>query len=300
MFRILAAHARLISMTSGVALLREIVDSCTDAEKKAAEYLLAEPKTAVFCTVAELARRADTSAPAVVRLCKRAGLSGYRELQLLFAHDLYAPASPEEPAPDFELDSSRSVEEIASDLVERSRKSFDRVLALVKPQVYEEVADAIVSARAIAVFGLASSGLVASDLAQKLVRVGLACSFSFDSAVQVSAACGLRAGDLAIAVSYSGRTPSVLQCAREAKASGARLVAITTPGSNPLARMADLVLPTPATESFFRLDASLSRATQFLVVDILYSTLVSRNIEMAMPRIERSMRATHLPERSGK
>ena len=69
-------------MIGGLSLLREIIDSCAGAERKAAEHILAEPRTAVFCTVAELARRAGTSPPAVVRLCKRAGLSGFRELQL--------------------------------------------------------------------------------------------------------------------------------------------------------------------------------------------------------------------------
>lgn len=284
-------------MTSGVALLREILGSCTEAEKKAADYLIAEPKTAVFCTVAELARRADTSAPAVVRLCKRAGLSGYRELQILLARDLYIPEAPEEPAPDFELDSSRTIEEIATDLVDRSKKSLDRVLALVNPQAYEEVASAIIKARSVAAFGVAASGLVAYDLSQKLVRLGVPCSFSLDAHIQIAAACGLDSRDLALAISYSGRTASVLQCAEEARASGARIVAITTPGANPLARMADIVLPTPATESVFRAGASLSRTTQLLVVDILYSTLISRNIEMVIPRIERSMKATHQPER---
>src|SRR5512145_1754509 len=102
-------------MTSGVALLREIVDSCTESERKIAEYLIENPKTAVFCTIAELARQADTNPPAVIRLCKRAGLSGYRELQILLTRDLYSNpgAVADEPPPAFELDSSQSVEVIA-------------------------------------------------------------------------------------------------------------------------------------------------------------------------------------------
>jgi DNA-binding MurR/RpiR family transcriptional regulator len=125
------------------------------------------------------------------------------------------------------------------------------------------------------------------------VRLGVPCSFALDAHIQIAAACGLDSRDLAIAISYSGRTESILKCAEEARASGARIVAITTPGASPLARMADLVLSTPATESVFRAGASLSRTTQLLVVDILYSTLISRNIERVIPRIERSMKATH-------
>lgn len=283
-------------MTSGTALLREILDSCTEAERKAADYLLAEPRAAVFCTVAEVARRAGTSAPAVVRLCKRAGISGYRELQLLLAKDLYAPADPEEPAPAFELDSSRSVEEIAGNLVQQGKEAFERALSLVQPRVIEEACARISAARSVAAFGVGASGLVAYDLYQKLVRIGIPCSFAFDPHLQITAACGLGPADVAVAVSYSGCTPALLRAAEEARAGGAALVAICTPGQHPLAKLATHLLPIPATESLFRQGASLSRSTQLLMVDILYGTLVSRNIERAMPLIERSMRAVHARE----
>ncbi len=281
-------------MTSGVALLREIEPNCTSAERKAAEYLLSDPKTVVFCTVAEIARRAGTSAPAVIRLCKRAGLSGYRELQLLFARDLYTPETAEEPAPDFDLDSTATIEDLSKEIVDRSKNSLDRLLALVNQSDYEEAATAIGRARSVASFGVGASGMVAYDLSQKLVRVGIPCSFYFDEHLQIASACGLLKNDIAIAISYSGRTLSVLKCAEEAHNSGAKLISITTTGSNPLARMSDIVLATPATESLFRLGASLSRSTQLVVVDILYYAIVSRNIERTVPLVERSMKATHI------
>ncbi|MEN6477844.1 MAG: SIS domain-containing protein, partial [Rectinema sp.] len=112
-----------------------------------------------------------------------------------------------------------------------------------------------------------------------------------------TAACGLGAQDIAIAVSYSGRTASVVQAAEEARTSGARLIAVTTLGQNPLAHIADILLPIPVTESVFRQGASLSRSTQLVVIDILYASLVSRNIERVIPLIERSMRATHPSEK---
>jgi RpiR family carbohydrate utilization transcriptional regulator len=285
--------SRDTKMTSGVALLREILDSCAGTERKVAEFLLAEPRTAVFCTVAELARRAETSPPAVVRLCKRAGLSGYRELQLLLARDLYSGTESGEVGPAFELDSGQSVETIARNTVDRSKEALDRVLALLNPQAIEETAAAIAAARSVLVFGLGASGLVAYDLAIKLSRLGIPCTFSFDSHVQIASACGLDSRDVAVAISYSGRTSSVVQAAEEAKQSGARVAAITCLGASPLARLTDILLAIPTTEPIFRQGASLSRSTQLVVVDILYGVLVSRNIERAIPLIERSMRATH-------
>ncbi len=282
-------------MTSGVALLREIVDSCTESERKIADYLIDNPKTAVFCTIAELARQADTNPPAVIRLCKRAGLSGYRELQILLTRDLYSTPDPEaeEPPPAFELDSSQSVDIIARTIVSRTTDAVERVLSLLNTGAVEEAAAAILAARSVAIFGVGASANVAYDLYQKLSRIGIPCSFAFDADVQISVACGMTVADVAVAVSYSGKSTHTVSIAEEAKRSGARLVGITSVGQSTLSKLADIVLNVPATEPLLRTSASLSRATQLVMVDILYATVICRSIEVSIPRLERSLKAVH-------
>lgn len=282
-------------MTSGVALLREILESCTESERKIAEYLIENPKTAVFCTIAELARQADTNPPAVIRLCKRAGLSGYRELQILLTRDLYANAETanEEPPPAFELDSNQSVETIAKTIVSRTTDAIERVLSLLNTGAVEETAAAMLAARSVAIFGVGASANVAYDLYQKLSRIGIPCSFSFDADVQMTVACGMTAADVAVAISYSGKSAHTIAIAEEAKRSGARLVGIMSVGQSALSKMSDIVLNVPTTEPLLRTSASLSRATQLVMVDILYATVICRSIEQSIPRLERSLKAVH-------
>lgn len=282
-------------MTSGVALLREILESCTESERKIAEYLIDNPKTAVFCTIAELARQADTNPPAVIRLCKRAGLSGYRELQILLTRDLYAnaEAASEEPPPAFELDSNQSVETIAKTIVSRTTDAIERVLSLLNTGAVEETAAAMLGARSVAIFGVGASANVAYDLYQKLSRIGIPCSFSFDADVQMTVACGMTSADLAVAISYSGKSANTIAIAEEAKRSGARLVGVMSVGQSPLSKMSDIVLNVPTTEPLLRTSASLSRATQLVMVDILYATVICRSIEKSIPRLERSLKAVH-------
>jgi len=282
-------------MTGGVALLREILDSCTESERKIAEYLVANPKTAVFCTIAELARQADTNPPAVIRLCKRANLSGYRELQILLTRDLYsAPDNgAEEPPPAFELDSGQSVEVIAKTIVSRTTDAIERVLSLINTDAVENATAAILGARSVAIFGVGASANVAYDLYQKLSRIGIPCSFAFDADVQISVACGMTPADAAIAVSYSGKSAHTIAIAEEAKRSGARLIGLTSVGQSTLSKLADIVLNVPATEPIMRTSASLSRATQLVMVDILYATVICRSIGHSIPLLERSLKAVH-------
>jgi len=280
-------------MTNGIALLKEIQPSCTEAERKIAEHLINNPKTAVFCTIAELANQAQSNPSAAIRLCKRAGLSGYRELQILLTRSLYAQEDLEEPQQTIELDSGLTVETIAQTVIAKTKDAIERVLALVNPGSVESVARAILEARSVTVFGVGASANVAYDFFQKLTRIGIVCSFSFDADNQTSIACGLDSGDVAVAFSYSGRTESTNASAREAKRSGATLVSVTGVGNNPLEKISDYVLRVPITEPLMRTGASLSRATQLVLVDILFTTIVCRSIERSIPRIERSMKAVH-------
>lgn len=57
-----------------------------------------------------------------------------------------------------------------------------------------------------------------------------------------------RPGDLAIVISASGTSPETLAAARLARASGARVLAITAGAASPLAAAADVVLHTPCGE----------------------------------------------------
>ena len=64
------------------------------------------------------------------------------------------------------------------------------------------------------------------------------------------------------------------KAAREAKERGASVVAITRYGASALSACADIVLNVPAVESTFRQGATVSRLSQLLVVDALYSSML--------------------------
>jgi len=62
------------------------------AERRVVEALLAEPARVAFGTVAELAARSGTSGPTVVRVARKLGFQGYRELQAAAQRELGSAA----------------------------------------------------------------------------------------------------------------------------------------------------------------------------------------------------------------
>lgn len=148
--------------------------------------------------------------------------------------------------------------------------------------VLERCAAHLKRARAVNLFGIGASRLVAHDLAQKPMRVDKECHLYDDWHDQLLCAKNMHEGDMAIAFSYSGLTQEVLDCTAEAQRHNCLVVAVTkVDGSSKLATMADAVLGVAASEPLVRSGAMASRMAQLMVVDALYAAYVASDYERA-------------------
>lgn len=103
---------------------------------------------------------------------------------------------------------------------------------------------ALAGARRIDIYGVGASGLVAQDLTQKLLRIGLIAHAHSDPHLAVTNAVQLRAKDVAIAITHSGSTGDVIEPLRVAFDHGATTIAITGRPDGPVSQYADHVLTT--------------------------------------------------------
>ena len=95
----------------------------------------------------------------------------------------------------------------------------------------------------------------------------------------------MRSEDFAIAISYSGMSREVIDCARCAKEAGATVAVITSVGADTkLLYYADVVLGVAACEQGVRSGAMASRIAQMNVVDIIFSAYSSRDYDSSSLR----------------
>lgn len=114
--------------------------------------------------------------------------------------------------------------------------------------------DALAGARRIDIYGIGASGLVAQDLAQKLLRIGLIAHAHADPHLAVTNAVQLRPRDVAIAITHSGTTGDVIEPLRTAFERGATTIAVTGRPDGAVSQYADHLLTTStARESELRL-----------------------------------------------
>ena len=279
-------------MESALFVIRRFLPSLSSAERKVAEYVLAEPKKVIHYNITELARRSEVSQAAIVRFCRRIGMKGFPEFKLQLSQDVFR-ISDERFLPDLDLESNMDLTVVVKAVIGGIHRSMDRLESLCDVHLLGRAAELIRKARLTCIFGIGASSLVAQDLYQKLIRIGLPCANTLDSHLQITSACNLKAGDVAFIISYSGETPDMISCAEWARKKGASLVTLTMEAENTLRSYADVALYVPSLERIYRTGATVSLINQVAIIDMIYFLLLSGNLDQSINALEDTMAATH-------
>jgi DNA-binding MurR/RpiR family transcriptional regulator len=285
-------------MESALFTIRNFLPDLPAAEKKAAEYVLAEPMKVVHYNITELARRSGVSQAAIVRFCRRIGMKGFPEFKFRLSQDVFR-ISDERYLPDFELESGMDPSLVVKGVIGGIHRNMDKLETLCDVHYLGKAVAIIRKARLTAIFGIGASALAAQDLYQKLLRIGFPCANTPDSHLQITAACNLKPGDAAFVISYSGETSEMLSCASIAKREGASVITLTMESENTLKSYSDAALLVPSLERIYRTGATVSLINQIAIIDMIYFILVSEDLDSSIRALEETMAATHYRISSG-
>ncbi|MBI4828278.1 MAG: MurR/RpiR family transcriptional regulator [Nitrospinae bacterium] len=269
-----------VTMAGGaLARIRGILPSLLPAERKVAEYLLADPEALLSQSVGEVSAKAAVSEATVIRFCRTAGFSGFQSIKIALARETVNPVAAalhEDIAPsDTPLDAARKI--FASNI-----DTLNETLRALDPAALSRAADTLGGARRILVIGVGTSAPVAYDAYAKFMRLGLSVTLQTDAHLQMMEAALLGKGDAVLAISHSGSTIDPVETVRVAKKAGARAVAVTSNALSPLARECGVTLITASKETRFRSEALASRIAQASFIDALYVILGLRDRRRAL------------------
>ena len=255
-------------MTSIEIRVRDLYDDLNDSEKKAASFFLSHVDSVFVLPIAKLAKQADTTQVAWVRLCKHIGFDGLKDMKKALFKELNETNAPT-----------------------AQRK-------LLEPAIVERAAGKIIQADSVRLFGVNASSLVAQDLYYKLIRIGKSACYAQDLHIQLTYAATMGPKDVGIFVSNSGTTREVMECLHLAAARGGTTIALTRFDNSPLAQAADLCLYTSSPEISHRSGAMSSRIAQMCMVDVLFTAVARRNYRKVETALENSYKScmTHRVE----
>ena len=226
----------------------------------------------------------------LVRLCKEIGYTGLKDMrQQLYLHYSAEPQVEVDPTVHFsDLREGKSAQEILQNVTAASLQALQRTSKLMDPAAYQTASDWLLQSKSIKLFGMGASGLVASDLCDKLLRIGKNAIFNFNSHVQLSYSATLTKDDTAVFISNTGKTQEILQALEAVQASGCHTIGITHYSKSPLSAGCKLLLYTSSKEVYVRSGAMSSRLAQLMVVDALFTVLASQDYAAIQGTLESS------------
>lgn len=244
------------------------------AEKKVADYVLAQRDQIQFMSITQLADECGVADATISRFCRSLQLKGFNAFKLELAQHT-APVreqSTEHENKDSILGRSHEVGRLAHEAVTQT-------LNLLQPDQIDAAVTLIEKAPRIMCIGSGSSMILAQECANMFSTVTGKFFSVADTHTQISTAATMGKDDIIFLFSYSGATTSGIEMLELARNRGIKTVLVTRFRKSPAAKLADVVLCCGSNEGPYQFGSVPAKIAQLVVIDFLFQEYYYRNQE---------------------
>lgn len=232
----------------------------SELENRVFEYILRNPKAIENMTADELANRLYISTATVSRTAKHLGFKGFQELK--YAMKQYTEMIKGEAGASSDRSDFRK-------LSQTMESHLHQTFELLAQEPVEQIVEMMMKAETIEVFGLGGSMPICIDVARKLTFLGKKANARMDWDEQQAVSLSLTPNDLAIMISNSGETISIMEYATNLEKNQVPILAITGNKGSSLEKLASHTLHA-IVDTIYYDDVDLSsRVSLTAVFDVL-------------------------------
>ncbi|MBG0832004.1 MurR/RpiR family transcriptional regulator [Planomonospora sp. ID67723] len=239
------------------------------SDARVMHLVIEDPGFVRDATVGAVAERAGVSPSTVVRACHAAGFGGFQGLKLALVRE---SARSADSVP-HTLSAGTGLEEACATVLASHADSIRSVRATLDPAHLGQAVRLLAAAPHILVVGVGTSAAPATDAAYRFATIGCHAEAPADGRTRQLRASLLGEDDAVLAISHTGRSAETLAAVDAARTRGAKIVAITSFSSSPLAVRADALLVAGGPDLGFQMAASSSRLAHLAVVDVLHAVV---------------------------
>lgn len=268
-----------------VAFAREASLGLPGSIKQVADFLLAEGTGIAQMTMAQIAAKAYTSKPTLVRFAKQAGYTGWRDYRhdfLMAMEELEAQqARLQEVDVNVPFGPGAPAHDVTGSLVRIQHLAAREVERTLDCDALDKAAEAVLSAHDVVHFGVMQNYHHGKIFASNLSLMGVLCRAPRADNESGVVALHLKKGDCAVVTSYSGGLAHVpMVFVPQLKERGVSVIAVTNSRHSPLADIADYVLAYPPLEHLHaKVAAFYSGTCTQLILDALYACCYARRFD---------------------
>ena len=272
-----------------ITRLQMTAESGSKSDRRLAAMVLADLDFASKASISEIAATIGVSEPTVTRFCRGLGCEGVRDFKFWLAQALavggqYLTAEP--------VDRDQREQRVAAVVAEAAIAAIERVASSVDMPMVIQVAELLANSGQILCIGSGgTSSMLATEMQNRLYRLGLAANSQVDGQLQRMFAAVSTPQTSLLAFSISGYARSIVDSVQVARQYGARTVAVTAADSE-LARVAEFVIPFQPHEDGNLYKPTSARFALLAIVDMIATAVAeSRGTKVleSLRRIKQSI-----------
>lgn len=235
----------------------------SEKEKQIATYLLQNNNEIKNINISNLAKLTNTSPATITRFAKKIGCQSFVELKIRLNASMI-----ELPLDDHDQKSDQ-IYEYYSEVIKNTQR-------MTKTEQIKEVVTLIENANRVLVFGAGSSGLTATELTHRLLRMGLNASAITDPHFMIISSSIATKNDLVIGVSTTGETAEVQNAMKLAKKAQAKIVSLTSFAKSSIAQLSDISLISYSSKFINNKRFINSQFATLYIIDIITTLLLEK------------------------
>ena len=274
--------------------IRSILPGLTALEARLVDRMLTDRSFTDQTALRDVAGDIGVSDAMVVKLAKKLGFAGFREMRREIAAYNRLPTADLHQ----EVGSDDDAATVVGKVFHTAIQALEETMAILDMNAFARATTALADARQRDFYGLGGSAQIARDVAHKFLRVGVRASVFDDAHMMLMSASLLGSGDVAIGFSHSGETHAVIEPIALARSNGATTIVITNHAVSRLAQTADIVLASTAQGSPLTSENAAARIAQLNILDALFVAVSQRDIATTEANLARTMEAVAPKRRS--
>lgn len=243
-----------------LARLTENYDKLTDLEKKIIEYIVSNPQDVLYLTANELAKKIYVSKTSIINLSKKLGFDGYSELRYYVKHH---------------IESQENLKKLPSfnDILLNIYDEVNKTLSLQNEENIKSIVEVIRNSRAVYIIARGASMPLADLFCSRLALLKIKSIFISDLNLIDVISENLSKGETLILMSLSGETQKIKTVAKQARALGIDVIALTSFSNNSLQKIANYKMFCFADNTETKYNDLVSRVGLHVLIQILISYL---------------------------
>ncbi|MDO5039540.1 MurR/RpiR family transcriptional regulator [Clostridium sp.] len=263
----------------------------TKSDKALIEYIKTDLDNFIYKSISVIASESNVGEATITRFTKKMGFSGFQDFKVTLAKELSVKKNTS--AISSHVHKDEGVIETANKLLKSTIDILEGTTEKINSNTINLCKNLIMNSKRIYFVGIGYSGVVATDINYKFMRIGFNSTPITDSHTMVIMSSIMNSDDAIIAVSHSGVTKEIVKTVQQAKENGVKIITLTEDTDNPLRRLADYELTYVSGETILETGSISSKIPQIFLLDLVYTEVIK---EMFNEAVERKVKTTNAIE----